>query len=59
MNVHPILLYGCEVWGYGGLHCDIVEIHTDFLKQIQNFKVKKCTPHCLLYGNLVRFPFIE
>ena len=52
-TVVPLLLYGCEIWGFGDLNC-IEKIHTDFLKHILN--VKKSTPHCMLYGDLGRFP---
>lgn len=35
--VMPVLLYGCEVWGYKNI--EIIErIHLKFLKHILNFK---------------------
>ena len=40
-TVVPILLYACEVWGYGDLHL-IEKVHTDFMKYI--LSVKKTTP---------------
>ena len=40
-TVVPILLYACEVWGYGDLNC-IEQIHTDCLKHILH--VKKSIP---------------
>jgi len=40
-TVVPILLYACEVWGYGDLHL-IEKVHTDFMKHI--LSVKKTTP---------------
>jgi len=42
-TVVPILLYACEVWGYGDLHL-IEKVHTDFMKHI--LSVKKTTPPC-------------
>ena len=52
MLVH-ILLYGAEVWGYE--KNDIVEtLHLEFCKYIM--KVKKCTPNCIVYGELGRVP---
>ena len=52
-TVAPILLYACEMWGYGDLSL-IEKVHTDFMKHILN--VKKSTPHIMLYGDLGRFP---
>ena len=49
----PILTYGCEVWGFGDLS-EIEKVHTDFMKHI--LKVKRSTPHVMLYGELGRYP---
>lgn len=47
------LLYGCEIWGFGGLGI-IEKVHTDVLKHIIN--VKPSTRHARLYGELRRYP---
>ena len=48
-TIKPILLYGCEIWGFG--NTDIIErIHLKFLKLI--FKLKRSTPSFMLYGEL-------
>ncbi|KAL4233948.1 hypothetical protein ACF0H5_005603 [Mactra antiquata] len=52
-TVVPVLLYACEIWGYGDLS-SIEKVQTDFLKYILH--VKKSTPHIMLYGDLGRFP---
>lgn len=49
--VVPVLIYGCEVWGYEGL--DILEkLHLKFLKYILN--VRSTTPTCMVYGETGR-----
>ena len=51
--VKPILLYGCEIWGFG--NNDIVEkVHLKFCKLI--LRLKSSTPSCMVYGELGRFP---
>ena len=51
--VVPILLYGCEIWGFE--NNDIVEkLHLKFCKIILN--INKTTPSCMVYGELGRFP---
>ncbi len=51
--VMPILLYGTEIWGYE--NCNVIEnFHMQFCKCI--LKVKKSTPHCMIYGELGRVP---
>ena len=45
--IKPILLYGCEIWGFGNL--DIIErVQLKFLKGILN--LKKSTPSYMVYG---------
>ena len=45
--IKPILLYGCEIWGFGNL--DIIErVQLKFLKRILN--LKKSTPSYMVYG---------
>ena len=51
--IAPILMYGAEVWGYE--NDNIIEaLHLEFCKCI--LKVKKCTPNCVVYGELGRVP---
>ena len=51
--VTPILLYGCEIWGYENM--DIIErVHLKFLKTI--FNLKSSTPNYMIYGETGRFP---
>jgi hypothetical protein len=47
-----ISLYGSEVWGYE--NNDIESLHLQFCKYIMKFK--KCTPNCIVYGELGRVP---
>ena len=52
-SVTPILLYGCEVWGYENV--DMIErIHLRFCKILLG--VKKSTANYLVYGELWQFP---
>ena len=52
-TVSPILLYGCEVWGYENV--DMLErLHLKFCKYVLN--IKKCTPNYMVYGELGRYP---
>ena len=51
--VFPILLYGCEIWGYE--NTDIIEsIHIDFMRHI--LPAKTSTPFFMIYGELGRMP---
>ena len=51
--VKPILLYGCEMWGFGNI--DIIErVHLKFCKLILN--LKKSTPNFMIYGELGIYP---
>ena len=51
--IKPILLYGCEIWGFG--NNDVLEIvHLKFCKMILNFKTS--TPNYMIYGELGRYP---
>ena len=49
----PILLYGSEICGYESYFA-IEKIHLDFLRSI--LKMKKSTPHVMIYGEFGRFP---
>ena len=51
--VVPILLYGAEVWGFE--YWNIIEnFHMQFCKTV--LKVKKSTPHCMIYGHMGSIP---
>jgi hypothetical protein len=51
--VKPILLYGCEIWGFG--NNDVLEkVHLKFCKMILNLKTS--TPNYMIYGDLGRYP---
>ena len=48
-TVKPILLYGCETWGFG--KNDVIErVHLKFCK------LKTSTPNYMVYGELGRYP---
>ena len=51
--VKPILLYGCEVWGFSDNYV-IEKIHLKFCKLILH--LKQSTPNFMIYGELGRFP---
>ena len=51
--VEPILLYGCEIWGYENLKI-LEQIHLNFCKRI--LRVRSSTPNYMVYGELGRFP---
>lgn len=46
-TIKPILLYGCEIWGFGNLNV-LEQVQLKFLKQVLN--LKKSTPNCIVYG---------
>ena len=49
----PILLYGCEIWGFENL--ESIEIfYRKFLKYI--LKVNRQTTNCMVYGETGRTP---
>ena len=51
--VKPILLYGCEVWGFGNV--DVLErVQLKFIKQV--LKLKSCTPNYIVYGEVGLYP---
>ena len=51
--VKPVLLYGCEIWGYG--NNDIIEkVHLKFCKHLLH--LKPSTPDFMVYGELGRYP---
>ena len=52
-TVLPILLYGCEIWGYQNTKM-IDLVHNQFLRNIT--KLRKSTPEYMLYAELGRRP---
>jgi hypothetical protein len=51
-SVKPILMYGCEVWGFA--NSSVIESFClQFYKSILG--LEKNTPNCVLYGELGRF----
>ena len=52
-TIAPILLYGCEIWGYQNTQI-IENVHNDFLRKI--LKLRKSTPLYILYAELGRRP---
>jgi hypothetical protein len=51
--VKPILLYGCEIWGFGN-NGVLEKVHLKFCKMILNLKTS--TPNYMIYGELGRYP---
>lgn len=51
--VVPVLLYGCEIWGYENIEV-IERVHLKFLKYV--FNLKSSTPSYMVYGETGRFP---
>ena len=53
--VVPILLYGCEIWGFSNIQV-IERLHLKFCKMLLNFK--KSTPNYMVYAELGIKPLI-
>ena len=52
-TVKPILLYGCEIWGFGNI--DVIEqVQLRFFKYL--FNLKTTTPNYMIYGEFGIFP---
>ena len=51
--VKPILLYGCEIWGFSNTD-NIEKVHLKFCKLLLN--LKKSTPNFMIYGELGIYP---
>ena len=52
----PILLYGCEIWGYENVDC--LEIfYRKFLKYV--LKLNNQTTNCMVYGETGKMPLTE
>ena len=49
--VLPILIYGCEVWGFEEFE-QIEVFHTNFLRRV--LRVRKSVPKGMIYGELGR-----
>ena len=52
-TILPILLYGCEIWGFSNVK-DIEIFYRKFLKNI--LKLSSSTPNCMVYGEVGRVP---
>ena len=52
--VVPVLLYGCEIWGFTNLQM-IERLHLKFCKILLN--LKKSTPTYMVYSELGAKPF--
>jgi hypothetical protein len=50
--LEPILLYGCEIWGFGKNNI-IERAHLKFCKLLLRLKVS--TPNFMVYGELGRY----
>ena len=51
--IMPILLYGCEIWGYSNIDC-LEVFYRKFLKDI--LKLNSQTTNCMVYGETGRTP---
>ena len=51
--VKPVMLYGCEIWGFSNLSL-IERLHLKFCKHILN--LNSSTPNYMVYGELGRYP---
>jgi hypothetical protein len=45
--VKPILLYGCECWGFGN-NSILEKVQLKYLKHLLG--LTSCTPNCIVYG---------
>ena len=55
--IKPILLYGCEIWGFENDIKGIEIFHRIFLKYV--LKLNYQTTNCMIYGELGITPLIE
>ena len=51
--IKPIILYGCEVWGFTNYSL-LEKLHLKFCKHI--LKLRNSTPNFMVYGELGRYP---
>ena len=50
--IHPLLLYGCELWCFE----NVEQIEVFYRKDIRNIlQVRKSTPNAMVYGQLGRY----
>ena len=49
----PVLLYGCEIWGYEDIK-EIEVFYRKFLKEV--LRLNKQTTNCMVYGEAGRKP---
>ena len=54
--VLPIMLYGCEVWGFGNIN-ELEILHRKFIKILLG--LNSCTPNVMVYGETGRLPIIN
>jgi hypothetical protein len=51
--IAPILVYGCEIWGFGS--CELaIKLQLRFYKIV--FRLKKSTPNIMVFGELGKYP---
>ena len=53
--VKPIMLYGCEIWGYSDVS-PLEKLHLMFLKMILGVHTRTCSN--MVYGELGKFPIV-
>ena len=54
--VLPILLYGCEIWGYENIsHIEV--FYRKFCKQL--LRLNSSTSNCMIYGELGKYPMMK
>ena len=51
--ISPILLYGCEVWGYSNLE-PLEVFYRSFIKRVLG--IGKSTANCIIYGEVGKYP---
>ena len=54
--VLPVMLYGCEVWGYSDLK-ELDILHRKYIKMLLG--LYKCTPNVMVYGESGCFPVLN
>ena len=52
-TVKPVLLYGCEIWGFGNIEM-IERVQLKFLKHLLN--IRSSTNNCIVYGETGVYP---
>ena len=54
--VLPVMLYGCEVWGFGNIN-ELEVMHRKFIKILLGINL--CTPNAMVYGESGRTPIMN